>query len=932
MSHQEPYSSGSEVYLPGGGGIYVTTTKKGKPAFGRKKKDRLLEDHGFDILGQAFGIPSRIDFERMAEQEVRRRKTFMVRSPPPRTSRGKSTKDHGFYKHESYVFPINKNPLPAFPSAPTRIHRETGSRSSCPSYGKEFETKDANLVPFECYPPPIQSSASPPTWEFGDTIAVPPNSDFLTTPPTISQEHAVQTPVLDSFPKSRPIVASVPYYVQSPLHSASQPVPTPPFFHHIQTIPPYQELRCPIHSTSGPLFTHVPPHQSLLVAAPLSNQPRNRLGTVALNSFSPLRYSPSEVRKCEEHYKSAIKNTVQETNKYESKESERRGRKRDIGKHIQHVHLCAGCGRIRSKRYHSEHPLERGEIPERDYCARCQREAALVEYDDINDTNDDNLDNETYADIPKAYRQPQINMSCTNCSVKQNTKKASGVSKQLLGRISSLSSILTDPTTIEDRTIKLPSVSSTGEASAGEAIQAVDDASPWKYRAPKEDKEASLKNYIHAENSNPEAHVRGEDPKGAVLKVGLKEVLGSAHANDAHVSSEAPSPEGHSGFARPYAGQVSEMRSGTSLQNMFNDPGVASPCYDIPNEMIMPMDEDYRCRDISNRTRDPKAGYSIGHYDNARYEQATGGTCGSVREYKAPYESNVNCHIHEPQARACITPEISQQRRSHRRRVRRHRPGGWEHRYGYEEQYTDNTTELETSHDPKCVSGWDLPPTPTELPHPYQTADPYLTGESWNAYQTGEEGPARGFELMVEEDLLLAAKFFDGMTSPIYGSGASPFPVPDCIAHTEISVESHCSCTEANGPVIPPAAYELYETSELGSTSNEEESRGKTLEFPSKVDRDKEMAQRIDTGTLSTHRNRQKPRERQSETPPKRCEQTYYSDKRASSSSPELSPSDTASSTIVHTGHSSEGLRPDLDDHTDIAVSKHKGIRQLLGL
>ncbi|KAI1444010.1 hypothetical protein F5Y02DRAFT_428264 [Annulohypoxylon stygium] len=940
MSHQEPYNSDGEVYLPGGSGLYITTTKNGKPAFGRKKKGRLLEDHGFDILGQAFGIPSRIDFEREAEREVRRRKTFMVRSPTPRTSREKSTTAHDFYKHGSYVLPMNKSLPSAFPFTSTRIHRETESRPSCSSHGKESETKDANLAPMSSHPPAIPSPSSPHMWEFGNTMAVSPNNGFPTTSSTKPQEYAVQNPVPGSFPRPWPTLASVPHHLQSPIHSASQPVASPPFFHHIQMMPQYQEVRNPVCPTPGSLFTPVPPHQSLLVTTPLpTTQPRDGLSTVALKGSLPLRYSPSEVRKCEEHYKASRKSTLQGTDKYESNGKERRGNKRDIGKHIQHIHVCAGCGRIRSRRYHSEHPLKRGQIPERDYCARCQHEAALVENDDTDNTDDDNTD-------------INVDMSCTNCSITRNTKKASGATKQKSSGISSSSSILTASTIVEDHTIRPPSIPSTGESNAddfalargskigqiggrcsslyaGETVQAVDDTPLSKSCTPKEDKEASLKEYIHVKSPNSAANVGREDPKRAASKIRLKDVLRNTYANDTCISSEAPSPEGHSGFAHLPSGLVSEVRPRAPLQSVSNHSGVASPCHDIHNEIAMPTDEDYYYRGTSDRTREPKARYYIDHNDNSRDKQTTNEAYGSVREYKAPYESTVNYRMYEPQARACTTHGLSQQGRSHRRRVRRHQYGGWTYNYEHGKRPTDDTAELKTLHEPECVSGWDLPPTPTELPRPYQTTDPYLVSESWNAYHTGEEEPGQGFEWTAEEDLLSAAKFFDGMTNPIYGFDATP---PDCMTHTEISVESYYSCTGADGSVIPPAAYELYETSELGSTGNEG-SRRKTLEFSSKVDRDKKMAKRIDSGTPSTYRNRQKPGERQSEPSPKRREKTYYSDRRVSSSSLHLSSPDPASSTIAHTGHSLEGLRPDLNDHSNLAVGgKRKSIRQLLKL
>ena len=39
-------------------------------------------------------------------------------------------------------------------------------------------------------------------------------------------------------------------------------------------------------------------------------------------------------------------------------------------------HICANCQRIRSKKYHQEHPIKAGEKPAPDFCRKCQREAS----------------------------------------------------------------------------------------------------------------------------------------------------------------------------------------------------------------------------------------------------------------------------------------------------------------------------------------------------------------------------------------------------------------------------------------------------------------------------------------------------------------------------------------------------------------------------
>ncbi|KAN0098843.1 hypothetical protein V8E51_014506 [Hyaloscypha variabilis] len=44
-------------------------------------------------------------------------------------------------------------------------------------------------------------------------------------------------------------------------------------------------------------------------------------------------------------------------------------------------HICAGCGRIRSKKYHHDHPLKEGEKPEPDFCRKCQKDSSSTDSD-----------------------------------------------------------------------------------------------------------------------------------------------------------------------------------------------------------------------------------------------------------------------------------------------------------------------------------------------------------------------------------------------------------------------------------------------------------------------------------------------------------------------------------------------------------------------
>jgi hypothetical protein len=44
-------------------------------------------------------------------------------------------------------------------------------------------------------------------------------------------------------------------------------------------------------------------------------------------------------------------------------------------------HICAGCGRFRSMKYHHENPIRPGEVPPAAFCRKCQRESTSTEND-----------------------------------------------------------------------------------------------------------------------------------------------------------------------------------------------------------------------------------------------------------------------------------------------------------------------------------------------------------------------------------------------------------------------------------------------------------------------------------------------------------------------------------------------------------------------
>ncbi|KAK7989218.1 hypothetical protein PG989_009533 [Apiospora arundinis] len=65
------------------GSASLTKTKPVQPATTRRKNNELLQEHGFDVLGQSFGIPSRVDYERHGRE-------VPMDTPPKQTARHRS--------------------------------------------------------------------------------------------------------------------------------------------------------------------------------------------------------------------------------------------------------------------------------------------------------------------------------------------------------------------------------------------------------------------------------------------------------------------------------------------------------------------------------------------------------------------------------------------------------------------------------------------------------------------------------------------------------------------------------------------------------------------------------------------------------------------------------------------------------------------------
>ncbi|KAK8049540.1 hypothetical protein PG994_011270 [Apiospora phragmitis] len=114
-----------EGYLPDNSS-YETKTKSGKSAT-RKKNKELLQKHGFDVLGQSFGIPSRVDYEREVLGDIPAGQTARRRSLSVSTS----DQDIEIYldndsSPQAKLKPAHRKRVSPPPSSEKRVRRKSG--------------------------------------------------------------------------------------------------------------------------------------------------------------------------------------------------------------------------------------------------------------------------------------------------------------------------------------------------------------------------------------------------------------------------------------------------------------------------------------------------------------------------------------------------------------------------------------------------------------------------------------------------------------------------------------------------------------------------------------------------------------------------------------------------------------------------------------
>lgn len=396
-----PHDEG--LYLPSGSNVFITRTRSGKPAFARKKKSNL-EDFGFDILSQTFGVPSVAEMRRRAPSRYVRQSARNYRNPfsaaaalPPQYFPAQEVFNNKGPGPEPEPEPVSDSDseevtlvvkkkgsngdLTATPQGILKRPGNKGSSRNIPgSSGKGYPYSHSPGL--QGHPPPphypyTQNGLgnvppfppSQPHYPYQGLSHVPggPQQAMYTGPSTwTTQQAPLQYATSAAFPAYQPMtmpaqpIQQHPFSYAAPFMSAQPPAPPPP------SLP------------TQPLFpgAGMPGLRGSRTGVKNDNEGHNASGVEPDTPIAADRRNRTRDRG----------NLNDDSNEVE-----------DVGKRIRHYHICAGCGKRRSREYQKAHPLKRGEKPVPAYCTRCIRDA--------------NYSNTTLSDAGFAHEAKTANVS-----------------------------------------------------------------------------------------------------------------------------------------------------------------------------------------------------------------------------------------------------------------------------------------------------------------------------------------------------------------------------------------------------------------------------------------------------------------------------------------------------------------------------------------
>ncbi|KAI8956660.1 hypothetical protein F5Y11DRAFT_342339 [Daldinia sp. FL1419] len=943
-----------DILLPGTGGVYLTISKSGKPALGRKKRDKSLEDPGFAFPGHELSFTSRMN----AEKRARRFGSFYSQSSgviTPSPSTQSDTAYHPSYGQKlSPVETIGKDTLQsAFMSPSERIyHVNPGDTCSGESSGARksswFDT-NANIrirkTPMANTPSLLQS---PSFWSLKDggngLVTMTPTPRLPSVSPSNPPIYAMRLSDyggVQSLGQTKPLAAvSAVQHVQSPIFMTPQANSTRPYPQPSQYTVLYPKSIPLAFSTpgSGQAMPSAAPLVPVTPTRPATNLQQNESSRAASNNT--VRFSPREAKDFELHYSTTTEARAEGKRDRGGKKEKTRIVVEEIGKYMQHIHFCAACGNRRSRGYQREHPLEIGQIPAPGYCRKCVRRATLKSKygEDIDTTGDDTrqcarcTSYETTGTVTDD--KPVDAKSWRNHKLKRRPARlilSPTISSHKAVRRNHVEAPLSTSSEESDFSISppMPIQSPRKYHRQGGPPISPDEKYSTKFeisrnrqnRLSEKKLESTLKNVAPTKGSGTKTRYGPRGTKGSVIRSGRRRVPRDVYEDRIEAPPQATIPlKRRTRVPRPNATKaVSEVVPRFMPRAIPTFSEAVYSNREARDETYEDLDERFGRLSFLSKIQEPKRNhYTLNRKSPLRARDLT--------EYKPIHEkqSNSRLSVQEQHTSAMMTDtkqrngglrpslrEYSSYPQMTRSEVNTETGKKSQEHFGYTAEAEPDTPDTPT-----------LPPTPQSpqspgLPYTTTASVPLFTDEYWGIDKDWIEKSAQD---LVEEELVADSKLFDDLAGGNWAEPSiNPLFSPDFATRTEISVESLLSGEEQNGAFAGASTvnFQLADTSETGDDG--QKGRLRKLSTSNK------------NGNSHTHNLRLQPhrdtwqRSGQSNPPEPSKKQprsgVYSSYEGESGSGFSLLPPDPASSVAGQTGHSMEDTSLGIFDYHEPPTS-----------
>ncbi|KAI3331903.1 hypothetical protein HD806DRAFT_478652 [Xylariaceae sp. AK1471] len=954
--------------LPGSDHVYLTRTKDGKPAFGRKKPDKLLQDFGFDILGQSLGIPSRKDFERQGRPlSMRSQSSGLITAPAtPQQSREARRLDDGnqVYTHEDTTeSPAISRKTSSIRScstpAPNAMARYNHHNVSNPHQHATYRASRPFLIPqaFNLPPPPppppaavnwhnrpmmnsMMNSGRPPISMSYQGAAYQSThlpsylyhgaTNFQGAPNWANTQHHMAgqypNPLGISLPQTT-ATTILPYYQQFIQ-------PQPPYLPQIQAMPAARPVNIPPPPPPPP-----PPQQDWLQSYAMATG-RSKGSTQNTNWAS----NPGNAVK----QASQVRNSSGSTRPTQDRGKDDTDVKK-LSKRIRHVHVCVGCGKKRSRGYHRDNPLKRGEIPKLDYCRKCVEDA---EYTDPETSNAGVTDDASFKKYPKGAPIPSFSTDEGRAVVngeyvyEQSRRggrwikksKRRGIFSRLFSRRAGSNAFPLPPRSI-----------STAEESRSRASSPVSDLFPVRSlrKAPKSsvrlsDEKANSSNIqveaetpvlpqqrsAHAESWNAE-HNSPLVPRNTESEEAESEVKVLTSSQNGPTLAQyrtyrprsQPQPQ-----SRPVVVDHSPPGDTSNSLPVFHEkrssPRLENKSVAEAAPVSQPVGTEARSK-TSNQTfsTEPSAAVMQAHNQSGaseRVKKSRESSSENVSPINASGETqdrDVTASGNKPpEIRVTVAPEVAveespnkptdhfdtgfgsnepQTSFDHNPQINRELMTESHPLLSYEkcERPPSGDDLPELVHETKAKIHWEEPLTPTDMPYADGSHSPHVMSDQLSDMQTDMD---RDVEEMAERDLAAAGKLFDSFSSTLGGSTTSTFPTASFVTRSNMSIVSYDSDSDAEG------------TESRGTARAAE---AKQIEFSSEIDQHQKSATLHSPTDLIAHPEHSSGGSKP-EPPHPRKNNLYNQihDGQDDDNDVDFFPSPVGSSLVGHTGHSADDL------------------------